>query len=147
MSNTPQPKRGIVTRHTHPQRSLIKRMYVAALLILLPLLMTLFSTLSKRAKSETLYLGKGFAGWSRSKTARCSTKTWRSSQKAIPTLTIEFRDLDYAFEVFCGSITLQDALAARYFTTHGPNDKGVAVTYLFTVILKTFFGWRKTYRR
>lgn len=153
MSNTPQPKRGIVTRHTHPQRSLIKRIYVAALLILLPLLMTLFSTLSKRARSETLYLGKGFtlkiaiAGWSRSKTARCSTKAWRSNQKAIPTLTIEFRDLDYAYEVFCGSITLQDALAARYFTTHGPNDKGVAVTYLFTVILKTFFGWRKSYRR
>ena len=61
MPNTPQPKRGIVTRHTHPQRSLIKRIYVAALLILLPLLMTLFSMLSKKAKSETQYLRKGFA--------------------------------------------------------------------------------------
>lgn len=61
MPNTPQPKRGIVTRHTHPQRSLIKRIYVAALLILLPLLMTLFSMLSKNAKSETQYLRKGFA--------------------------------------------------------------------------------------
>lgn len=61
MPNTPQPKRGIVTRHTHPQRSLIKRIYVAALLILLPLLMTLFSMLSKKAKSETQYLRKGCA--------------------------------------------------------------------------------------
>lgn len=153
MPNTPQPKRGIVTRHTHPQRSLIKRIYVAALLILLPLLMTLFSILSKKAKSETQYLRKGFAlkiaitGWSRSKTVRCSTRSWKSDKNAKPTLTIEFRDLDYAFEVFSGSITLQDALAARYFTTHGPNDKGVAVTYLFTVILKAFFGWRKSYRR
>ena len=147
MPNTPQPKRGIVTRHTHPQRSLIKRTYVAALL------MTLFSMLSKKAKSETQYLRKGFAlkiaitGWSRSKTVRCSTQSWKSGKNATPTLTIEFRDLDYAFEVFSGSITLQDALAARYFTTHGPNDKGVAVTYLFTVILKAFFGWRKSYRR
>lgn len=82
-----------------------------------------------------------------SKTVRCSTQSWRSGKNATPTLTIEFRDLDYAFEVFSGSITLQDALAARYFTTHGPNDKGVAVTYLFTVILKAFFGWRKSYRR
>lgn len=47
MPNTPQPKRGIVTRHTHPQRSLIKRIYVAALLILLPLLMTLFPCFQK----------------------------------------------------------------------------------------------------
>ena len=52
MPNTPQPKRGIVTRHTHPQRSLIKRIYVAALLILLPLLMTLFSMLSKKSKER-----------------------------------------------------------------------------------------------
>lgn len=121
--------------------------------ILLPLLMTLFSMLSKKAKSETQYLRKGFAlkiaitGWSRSKTVRCSTQSWKSGKNATPTLTIEFRDLDYAFEVFSGSITLQDALAARYFTTHGPNDKGVAVTYLFTVILKAFFGWRISYRR
>lgn len=52
MPNTPQPKRGIATRHTHPQRSLIKRIYVAALLILLPLLVTLFSMLSKKSKER-----------------------------------------------------------------------------------------------
>lgn len=153
MSNKPQSKRGIATRHTHPRRSFVKRIYVAILLILLPLLMSLFSMLSKRARNETQYLRSGFtlkiviSGWNRTETVRCASKSWTSDKKATPTLTIGFRDLDYAFDVFSGSITLQDALAARYFTTYGPNDKGVAVTYLFNVILKTFFGWRKSYRR
>ena len=98
MPNTPQPKRGIATRHTHPQRSLIKRIYVAALLILLPLLTTLFSMLSKKAKSETQYLRKGFAlkiaitGWSLSKNVRSSTQSIKSGKNATPTLTNEYRD-------------------------------------------------------
>ena len=39
---------------------------------------------------------------------------------------IEFRDLDYAFDVFSGAISLKEALAARLFATHGANSKGVA---------------------
>ena len=43
--------------------------------------------------------------------------------------------------------TLKDALAQRAFSTRGPNDTGVALTYLFTALLKMFFGWRRAYRR
>lgn len=64
-----------------------------------------------------------------------------------PVLTIGFRDLDYAYAVFSGELSLNEALAARLFTTRGPNDAGVAVTYLFTTILRAFFFWRRAYRR
>lgn len=140
------------TRRAHPKRPVSKRIYVATLLFLLPFLMTLFSTTSKKVRNESEYLGKGFAlrltveGWGRAKTLERGSRGWHAASQKTPQLTIGFRDLDYAFDVFIGNITLKDALAARYFTTHGPNDKGVAATYLFTVILKTFFGWRKSYR-
>lgn len=58
-----------------------------------------------------------------------------------------FRDLDYAFDVFSGAISLKEALAARLFATHGANSKGVAITYLFDTVLHTFFCWRSAYRR
>lgn len=149
--NSPACKRKAV-RHVHPKRPIFKRFYVAALLLLLPLLMTLFSAASKKVRNESDYLGEGFTlklaveGWERAKTLQRTHGGWHSAPHKTPQLTIGFRDLDYAFDVFIGNITLQNALAARYFTTHGPNDKGVAVTYLFTVILKCFFGWRKSYR-
>lgn len=147
-----KPARGAVSRHTHPQRSPLKRFYVAALLFLLPMLMAIFNLFSKKVRNETAYLGEGFTltlavtGWNRKKTLKHGAHSWHASAQAAPQLTIEFHDLDYAFDVFTGNITLQDALAARYFSTRGPNDKGVATTYLFTVILKAFFGWRKSYR-
>ena len=64
-----------------------------------------------------------------------------------PDFVIEFRDLDYAFDVFSGAISLKEALAARLFATHGANSKGVAITYLFDTVLRTFFCWRSAYRR
>lgn len=140
------------TRSSHPMRPWPKRFYVVALLLLLPALMTLFTVFSKKVKSESAYLGEGFTlalaveGWQRSITLKRGAFGWHSAANEQPQLTIGFRDLDYAFDMFIGNITLQNALAARYFTTHGPNDKGVAATYLFTVILKAFFGWRKSYR-
>lgn len=152
MPTNAKPSRGTVTRHTHPRRSLFKRFYVSLLLALLPVLMTLFAAASKKVRGESQYVGENFVlklavtGWEGQKTLKHGPFAWHASAKAKPALTIEFRDLDYAFDVFIGNITLQDALAARYFTTHGPNDKGVAITYLFTVILKAFFGWRKSYR-
>ena len=60
---------------------------------------------------------------------------------------IDFRSLAYAFGCFSGGLTLKDALAQRAFSTRGPNDTGVALTYLFTALLKMFFGWRRAYRR
>lgn len=99
-------------------------------------------------------MGEGFvlrltiSGFSQSKSLRFSHNSWQGcSANEKPTLTITFRDLDYAYDIFSGGITLKEGLSARLFTTHGPNDKGVSVTYLFTVILKTFFFWRSAYRR
>ena len=60
---------------------------------------------------------------------------------------IDFRSPAYAFGCFSGGLTLKDALAQRAFSTRGPNDTGVALTYLFTALLKMFFGWRRAYRR
>lgn len=55
---------------------------------------------------------------------------------------IEFRDLDYAFDVFSGAISLKEALAAR--VRHPWRDsKGVAITYLFDTVLRTFFWLAK----
>ena len=59
---------------------------------------------------------------------------------------IAFRSSAFAFACFSGGMTLQDALAQRAFSTRGPNSTGVALTYLFTALLKMFFGWRAAYR-
>lgn len=153
MPNNRTSGRGQVNRHTHPKRSLWKRFYVTVLLCILPILLKVF-TLSKKVRNESSYLGDGFilrldiTGFSKSRSLRFSNHGWHgTSLKDTPTLTIAFRDLDYAYDIFSGALTLKEGLSARLFTTHGPNDKGVAVTYLFTVILKTFFCWRKAYRR
>lgn len=59
---------------------------------------------------------------------------------------IEFRSLDYAFQCFSGSKSLKEALAERAFTTRGPNNTGVSLTYMFTALLRSFFFWRRAYR-
>ena len=59
---------------------------------------------------------------------------------------IAFRSLAYAFACFTGGMTLKAALAERAFSTRGPNNTGVALTYMFTALLKLFFGWRAAYR-
>ena len=59
---------------------------------------------------------------------------------------IDFRSVPFAFQCFSGGKTLKAALAERAFSTRGPNDTGVALTYMFTALLKMFFGWRKAYR-
>lgn len=146
-------ERGQINRHTHPQRSLWKRLYTTILLTILPVVLKVFS-LSKKVRAESAYLQDGFVlkisimGFSSETSLLCTGKTWKkASRTARPNLTITFRDLDYAYDIFSGALTLKEGLSARLFTTHGPNDKGVAVTYLFAVILKTIFGWRKAYRR
>ena len=154
MSQPNREQRGQVTRHTHPKRSLWKRLYVTALLVLLPWLMKIANAVSPKAKDEGKYIGQDFifklaiSGFNHTRVIQKTTNSW----KGLPghteaQLTITFRDLDYAYDVFFGTITLQDALAARLFITHGPNDKAVAISYLFIIILKAFFGWRSAYRR
>lgn len=154
MPNSRRTGRGQVNRHTHPQRSLWKRLYVTVLLALLPLLVKLTTIVSRKAKQETAFIGPDFAlilaisGFPRKRGLLCTGRSWKGlNPNAQASLTITFRDLDYAYDIFSGAASLQDGLAARLFTTHGPNDKAVAVTYLFTIILKAFFGWRKAYRR
>lgn len=153
MQNARTSGRSQVNRHTHPKRSLWKRFYVSLLLLLLPVLLKLFR-FSKKVRQEGSFIGEGFvlrltiSGFARQCYLLHTHNTWKhSSQTAKPTLTISFRDLDYAYDIFSGALTLKEGLSARLFTTHGPNDKGVAVTYLFTVILKTFFFWQNAYRR
>lgn len=154
MPQRPRSGRGNISRHTHPQRSLWKRLYVSVLMALLSLLVKLAHAASPKVRAESDYVGEGFTltlkvdGSPAARSLERTGSTWRGvAQPDSADLVIAFRDLDYAYDVFSGAITLQDALAARLFTTHGPNDKGVAVTYLFTVILKAFFGWRACYRR
>lgn len=108
----------------------------------------------KKVHQEGAYVGEGFVlrltvtGFPHMRSLRYSHNNWHgASSDTKPTLTIAFRDLDYAYDIFSGGITLKEGLSARLFTTHGPNDKGVAVTYLFNAILKTFFFWRSAYRR
>lgn len=146
--------RGVVSHHTHPKRSLWKRFYVSTLFILLPILLKVGTLISKGIRSESEYLGSNFSftlaitGYPKSVCIKRHNNTWKKlPANSTTTYTITFRDLDYAYDVFCGSTTLKNALAARLFSTHGPNNLGVSLTYLFTIVLKTFFFWRSAYHK
>lgn len=146
--------RGVVSRHTHPKRSLWKRFYVSSLFILLPTLLKIGTLTSKGIRDESEYLGNAFSftlaitGYPKSVCIKRHKTTWKKiPANTTTTYTITFRDLDYAYDVFCGSTTLKNALAARLFSTHGPNNLGVSLTYLFTIVLKTFFFWRSAYHK
>ena len=127
-----------------------KRLYVSVLLALLPLLVSWGSRLSPAMRRETAYLPEGFSfavrilGTGQACAARRKpTAGWKRMPKdARVDYAIEFRDVDYAFDVFSGGLSLQSALAARLFCTRGPNNDGVALTYLFTRLLHAFFFWR-----
>lgn len=134
-----------------------KHFYVRVLLLLLPILLNIGRHLSRKIQNEIDYLSPGytFALTVANTTLCCACqKTERGSWKHIPsshltrqpiTYAIEFRDPAYAFACFSGSLSLQGALAARLFTTRGPNDTGVALTYMFTALLHAFFFWRSAY--
>lgn len=151
----------------------IQALYVRVLLRLLPLLISLFRHVSGKIRAEIDYLKPGYTfqltvgGTHLSCTCRRSE---RGAFKRVPPAriardvepgsglnstdttavtvdyVIAFRSLAYAFSCFSGGMTLQDALAQRAFSTRGPNNTGVALTYLFTALLKMFFGWRRAYR-
>lgn len=151
----------------------IQALYVRVLLRLLPLLITVFRHVSPKIRAEIDYLqpgytfqlsvqGTGFAG-----TCRCteegsfkrvspariardvepgSGQPSADPQAVTVDYVIDFRSLPFAFRCFSGGETLKEALAERAFSTRGPNDTGVALTYMFTALLRMFFGWRATYR-
>lgn len=161
---------------TPPRRTAAQRfqsLYVRVMLRLLPHLISLFRHTSPRIRAEVDYLSPGYTFMLsvRGTDLTCvCTRTVKGSFKRVPPRTlardvepgsgldsaekdaatvdyvIDFRSLAYAFLCFSGGMTLQDALAQRAFSTRGPNDTGVALTYMFTALLKMFFGWRKAYR-
>ncbi len=136
------------------KRSTWKRLYVSVLMFFLPLLLKFGNIVSKKIRKETTYLGNDFSfavvidNSPYKAVFKQVNGSWKNAKARVlrPQYTITFRDLDYAYDVFIGNLSLQDALAARLFTTRGPNNAGVSITYLFTVILKAFFGWRKAYQ-
>lgn len=137
---------------SHPERALYKQTYVKTMMTLLPAIMKVAPQVSKTVAHETAVLGAGFTfaididGFGRAITFEQYGASWRTAAEREPDFVIEFRDLDYAFDVFSGAISLKEALAARLFATHGPNSKGIAITYLFSAVLQTFFCWRSAYR-
>lgn len=127
-----------------------KRLYVSTLLGLLPLLVSVGSRTSSalRAETEVLPADFSFAVRILGTGQACAAKKgasggWKHLPKSAPVrYAIEFRDIDYAFDVFSGGMTLQAALAARLFSTRGANSEGVALTYMFKRLLHAFFFWR-----
>lgn len=160
----------------HPRRTAVQHVqagYVRVLLRLLPHLITWFRHVSPKIRAEIDYLKPGYTfmvsangtnlccvcqttatgAFKRIKPAQVAHDTEAgsglpSANPAAQTIdyVIAFRSLAYAFACFSGGTTLKDALAQRAFSTRGPNNTGVALTYLFTALLKLFFGWRKAYR-
>lgn len=151
----------------------IQALYVRVLLRLLPLLITVFRHVSPKIRAEIDYLkpgctfqlsvqGTGFAGtcrrteagsFKRVSPARIARDVEPGSgqpsadpQAVTVDYVIDFRSLPFAFRCFSGGETLKEALAERAFSTRGPNDTGVALTYMFTALLRMFFGWRAAYR-
>ena len=151
----------------------VQALYVRVLLRLLPLLISIFRHVSPKIRAEIDYLQPGYTfqlsvqGTNLAGTCR---RTESGSFKRVPPAriardvepgsgqdssdpqaatvdyVIDFRSLPFAFRCFSGGETLKEALAERAFSTRGPNDTGVALTYMFTALLRMFFGWRAAYR-
>ena len=160
--------------HQSAGGSRIQALYVRVLLRLLPLLLSLFRPVSRRIRAEIDYLEPGYAFMLAVRGTNLSCASQRTASGSFRRIAperiardvepgsglpaadadavaidyvIEFCSLAYAFSCFSGGMTLKDALAQRAFSTRGPNDTGVDLTYLFTALLKMFFGWRAAYRR
>ncbi len=147
--------------------------YVRILLRLLPHLINLFRHVSTKIQAEINYLQAGctfmLAVDGTNLCCICQRTNKGTFKRVAPTslardvepgsglpsinaqavtvdYVIAFRSLSYAFACFTGGKTLKDALSERAFSTRGPNNTGVSLTYLFTALLKMFFGWRAAYR-
>lgn len=151
----------------------VQALYVRVLLRPLPHLINLFKHVSPKIRAEVNYLEPGYTFMLRvngtSLTCACRRDASGAFKRVPPTriardvepgsglasadanaatvdYVIAFRSLAYAFRCFTGGMTLKAALAQRAFSTRGPNNTGVALTYMFTALLKLFFGWRAAYR-
>ncbi|BAK43869.1 hypothetical protein [Eggerthella sp. YY7918] len=159
-----------------PRRTVNERfqaLYVRVLLRLLPHLVNLFKHVSPKIRAEVDYLVCGYTFMLKVEGTNLACVCRRSESsvlKRVPPArlardvepgsgltssetdavaidyVIAFRSLAYAFACFTGGMTLQQALAQRAFSTRGPNNTGIALTYMFTALLRMFFGWRAAYR-
>ena len=165
MTSPSRPRHGIAYH--------LKALYVRVLLRLLTHLITLFRHLSANIRAEIDYLTPGYTFMlsvrATSLSCACRRTPCGSFKRVAPSriaqdvqagsglasadpqaitidYVIDFRSLSAAFACFSGGMTLKDALAERAFSTRGPNNTGVSLTYMFTALLKMFFGWRRAYR-
>ncbi len=161
------------TQTTSSFRRFCKTLYVRMLLGMLPFLINAFKHVSKRIAAEVEYLAPGYTFQltvEHADLAVVCRKTEKGRFVKVPAsrlardvepgsgrigidpdavtvdYVIAFRSLDYAFACFSGKMSLKQALAARSFSTRGPNNTGIALTYLFTALLRVFFFWRAPYR-
>ena len=163
MAESPRPRRSAGTW--------FQSLYVRVLLRLLPHLINVFKHVSPKIRAEVDYLEPGYTfmlSVNGTDLACACRRTASGSFKRVPPAAIAsdvepgsglacavqaalnktnfIRSLAYAFACFTGGVTLKAALAQRAFSTRGPNNTGVALTYMFTALLKLFFGWRAAYR-
>ena len=166
MAESPRPRRSAGTW--------FQSLYVRVLLRLLPHLINVFKHVSPKIRAEVDYLEPGYTfmlSVNGTDLACACRRTASGSFKRVPPAAIASdvepgqrpgqrrraglhrrlrhrvsRSLAYAFACFTGGVTLKAALAQRAFSTRGPNNTGVALTYMFTALLKLFFGWRAAYR-
>ena len=150
----------------------IQALYVRVLLRLLPLLITIFRYVSPKIRAEIDYLQPGYTfqlsvqgtdlagtyrrteagSFKRVSPARIARDVEPGSGQ--PSADPQAVTVDYVIDFHrcrsrsaaSGGETLKEALAERAFSTRGPNDTGVALTYMFTALLRMFFGWRAAYR-
>lgn len=161
------------TSYSYTPKQHALHLYVRILLRLLPFLLSVFRHFSRTIQAEINYLAPGYTFMltvcDTNLACTCRRTTSGSFRRVSPTMlacdvepgsglnsantlaitvdyVIAFRSLAYAFACFSGGMTLKDALAQRAFSTRGPNNTGVALTYMFTALLKLFFGWRTAYR-
>ena len=150
MAESPRPRRSAGTW--------FQSLYVRVLLRLLPHLINVFKHVSPKIRAEVDYLEPGYTfmlSVNGTDLACACRRTASGSFKRVPPAAIA-SDVEpgsgvasadaQAFTCFTGGMTLKAALAQRAFSTRGPNNTGVALTYMFTALLKLFFGWRAAYR-
>lgn len=166
MSDNPRRKKGF--------GCWCKTRYVAILLKLLPFLVNTARHLSSSIEPELDYLGSGYTFQLKVEHSKlqCVCRVNKKGKlRGVPrkdqatdvaagsglpsadphAVTIDyviaFRSIDYAFSCFSGGASLKEALAERAFSTRGPNNTGVALTYMFTALLRLFFFWRRPYKK
>ena len=152
MAESPRPRRSAGTW--------FQSLYVRVLLRLLPHLINVFKHVSPKIRAEVDYLEPGYTfmlSVNGTDLACACRRTASGSFKRVPPAAIA-SDVEpgsgvasadaqaFTVDYVIAFRSLAYAFAQRAFSTRGPNNTGVALTYMFTALLKLFFGWRAAYR-